>query len=128
MNEPMATHGAPSWIEHHGGQPEEARQFYAKVLDWNISDLPMKDGSSYPGILVGETPVGGILPMPVAEGGWRVYLTVDDVDARYQRAIDAGATSISEPENFPGVGRMATIKDPFGANIAFITYESQQEG
>jgi predicted enzyme related to lactoylglutathione lyase len=128
MNDPMATHGAPSWIEHQGEHPERARQFYADVLDWTVSDLPMKDGSSYPGIMVGEQPVGGILPMPVADAGWRLYVTVDDADARYHKALEAGAVSVSEPASMPGVGRMATIKDPFGASIAFITYESDTQG
>lgn len=126
MNELMTTHGAPSWIEHHGRDPENARRFYQDVVGWTVSDLPMKDGSSYPGIIIGESPVGGISPHPDASGGWLLYLTVDDVDARYRKALKAGAKSLSEPMSVPGVGRMATILDPFGASIAFIVYEGQE--
>lgn len=115
-------HGNPSWIEHHGPDGAAARKFYETVLGWNVVDMPMGDGASYPGIMIGEKPVGGFSPRPAAAGGWLVYITVDDVDTRYQAALAAGASSVSEPMDGPGVGRMATIKDPFGAQIAFIKY------
>lgn len=121
----MQTPGAPSWIEHHGKDPMAARKFYEKVLGWNISDMPMKDGATYPGIIVGDAPVGGFSPRPEKNGSWLVYITVDDVDTRYRAALDAGAASVSEPFDAPGVGRMATVTDPFGASIAFIAYVSQ---
>lgn len=124
-NSPMATHGAPSWIQHGGTDPAAARRFYEKVLGWKVVDMPMKDGSAYPGIMVGEGPVGGFSPQPAKGGAWTIYITVDDVDQRYKAALKAGAKSVSEPFSAPGVGRMATIEDPFGASIAFITYESQ---
>lgn len=126
MSQAFTTHGAPSWIEHHGTNPSEARKFYQTVLGWQVNDLPMKDGTSYPGIMIGEEPVGGISPRPESSSGWLLYLTVDDVDGRYAKAVDAGAEGISEPASIPGVGRMATIRDPFGASIAFITYEAPE--
>ncbi len=122
----MQTHGAPSWIQHHGGDPAAARKFYENVLDWQVNDMPMQDGSSYSAITVGDAPVGGFMPMPMPAGAWMIYITVDDVDARFGKALDSGAEAVSEPADFPGVGRMATIKDPFGASIALITYENQQ--
>ena len=126
MSNPMQTHGAPSWIEFHGSDPAAARKFYESVLDWPVNDMPMQDGSSYPVIAVGETPVGGFSPRPTEDGGWTVFITVDDVDARFKKAVDAGASAVQEPTSMPGVGRMATIRDPQGASIALITYESQQ--
>lgn len=126
MSNPMQTHGAASWIQHSGGDPTAARKFYEKVLGWTVNDMPMQDGSAYAGIVVGENPIGGFMPQPVPEGAWMIYITVDDVDARYRSALDNGAESVSEPADFPGVGRMATITDPYGASISIITYESQQ--
>lgn len=123
---PMQTHGAPSWIQHQGKDPAAARKFYETVLGWTVNDMPMKDGSSYPAIVVGEAPVGGFMPMPMPDGAWMIYITVDDVDARFGAALDNGAEAVAEPADFPGVGRMATIRDPQGASIAMITYESQQ--
>ena len=42
------------------------------------------------------------------------YLYVDDCDAVYQRAIDAGATSLWPPADQPYGDRTAGIVDPFG--------------
>lgn len=46
-----------------------------------------------------------------------IYLTVDaddEVDAAYERAIGAGATSVLPPEDQAYGGRNATIRDPEG--------------
>ncbi|MEM9107379.1 MAG: VOC family protein [Pseudomonadota bacterium] len=126
MTTPMQTHGAASWIQHSGSDPAGARKFYQSVLDWNVNDMPMQDGSSYAGIVVGENPIGGFMPFPAESGEWTIYITVDDVDARFKSAIENGAQSIDEPADFPGVGRMAKFRDPYGASISLITYESMQ--
>lgn len=125
MNDPMATHGAPSWIELNTAAPDQAQKFYSEVLGWTIADLPMKDGSAYPGIMLGETPVGGINPQPTQDAAWRLYITVDDADARHSKALAAGADCAGPPMGIPGVGRIASITDPFGAQISFITYEAE---
>lgn len=120
-NEPNATHGAPSWLAHSSKEPAAARKFYEAVLGWTVSEMPMKDGSNYSAIVVGDKPVGGFAPVP-GDGGWLTYITVDDVDARVEKAKAAGATVVAEAMTAPGVGRMATIADPFGAKLAFIDY------
>ena len=52
-----------------------------------------------------------------------VYVYVEDVDATYERAMAAGATSMHPPKDQPWHGRMAGVKDSFG-NIWYIeTYE-----
>jgi PhnB protein len=48
-------------------------------------------------------------PMPTM-----FYLYVPDCDAVYQRALAAGATSISEPKDQPYGDRSGTVKDAFG--------------
>lgn len=121
MTNPNTTHGAPSWIEHSSTDTEAARKFYEDVLGWTIGEMPMKDGATYPMIMVGDKPVGGFPPMP-GQGGWLLYITVDDVDARVAKAKSAGAQIVREAMTAPGVGRMAAISDPFGAQIAFIDY------
>jgi predicted enzyme related to lactoylglutathione lyase len=120
-NGPNSTHGAPSWLQHSSRDPAAARKFYETVLGWTVSEMPMKDGSNYPAIVVAGAPVGGFSPMP-GEGGWLTYITVDDVDARVAKAKAAGAKIIAKAMTVPGVGRMATIADPFGARLALIDY------
>lgn len=53
---------------------------------------------------------------------WRAATTsllkvyVDDVDATYARAINAGATSLEEPDDMPWGDRRAMFADPFGTD------------
>lgn len=53
-------------------------------------------------------------PMPAA-----IYLYMDDVDAVYKRALQAGAASLSEPADQPYGDRVAGVKDSFG-NVWYI--------
>lgn len=48
-----------------------------------------------------------------------IYVYVDDVDATYQRALAAGASSLGEPTGRPFQERTAAVKDSFG-NIWYI--------
>lgn len=48
-----------------------------------------------------------------------IHVYVDDADMVYKRAIEAGATSLSEPTDKPYGDRMATVKDLCG-NIWYI--------
>ena len=53
-------------------------------------------------------------PMPGS-----IHLYVDDADAAYKRALQAGATTLMEPADQDYGDRMAGAKDPFG-NIWWI--------
>lgn len=48
-----------------------------------------------------------------------VYVYMEDVDAAYRRALQAGATSLAEPQDKPYGERNAGVKDMFG-NIWWI--------
>jgi len=43
-----------------------------------------------------------------------LYLYIDDVDATYKRALEAGAVSLEEPTETPYGDRRAMIEDPCG--------------
>jgi PhnB protein len=51
-----------------------------------------------------------------------IYVYVDDVDAAYQRALAAGATSMTAPEDKPYQERAAGVKDSFGNVWWIATY------
>jgi PhnB protein len=61
--------------------------------------------------------VGPYQPMPTT-----FYLYVGDADALYRRALDAGATSISEPADQSYGDRVAAVKDPSGNQWYLATY------
>jgi PhnB protein len=51
-----------------------------------------------------------------------IYVYIDDVDAAYQRALAAGATSVAAPEDKPYQERAAGVKDSFGNTWWIATY------
>ena len=52
-----------------------------------------------------------------------LYLYVDDIDATYQRALDAGAVSLEEPWDTPYGDRRGMIKDPGGNTWQIATHK-----
>jgi PhnB protein len=61
----------------------------------------------------------GLMEMGEAHGPYQpmptmFYLYVEDCDALYKRALSAGATSISEPQDQPYGDRSGGVTDPFG--------------
>ncbi len=57
--------------------------------------------------------VSDVMPQWPAKSN-SLYVYVDDVDATYQRALKAGATSVRVPENAFYGDRTSAVKDPFG--------------
>jgi PhnB protein len=56
-------------------------------------------------------------PMPTS-----IYLYVNDADATYQRALQAGATSMMEPANLFYGDRHGSVKDPAGNYWSIATH------
>ena len=55
----------------------------------------------------------------VAPGGYSLVLNVDsDIDAKYQRAVDAGCTATMPPSDMFWGDRYGQLKDPFGVTWA----------
>ena len=125
MSDAFQTHGAFSWCELQTDDEDKAKSFYSDVIGWETEPMEMSNGGTYTG---GE-PVGGIMKRPPEMSNlpqrWASYITVDDVDERAQKAADAGARVLAPPFDVPGVGRIATLQDPMGALISFITYEKK---
>jgi PhnB protein len=74
--------------------------------DGVIHHTTVKIGNAY--MEMGEAS-GPYQPMPTM-----FYLYVEDCDALYRRALSAGATSISEPQDHPYGDRSGGVIDPFG--------------
>lgn len=125
MANESAPHGIVCWSELNVHDIEGAKKFYGDALGWRFEAMPMPD-MTYWIILSGEARVGGMFEMKGArfEGvpeHWLTYVAVDDVDARLEKAVAAGANVCLPPHDIPGVGRIAVLREPGGAVVAWMT-------
>ena len=84
-------------------------------------------GTGSAGGIHAELKIGDSMVMIGGGGAWNgepspatLYLYVEDTDAMYKRALQAGATSIMEPANQPYGDRLGGVKDAFG-NVWYIS-------
>lgn len=121
----MWSHGHFYWNELMTRDAEGAKSFYEGTIGWTYEAMPMPDGT-YWIIKAGDKPAGGIFEMKgddfegVPEH-WMSYISVDDIDACVEKASAAGATIVRPTFDVPGVGRIATLKEPGGAAIGWMT-------
>jgi len=83
--------------------------------EMKIGDSLFMLGEEWPGMSKGPISLGG---SPVG-----LFLYVQDVDAAYQRAVSAGATSEQPPTDMFWGDRYAKLKDPFGHQWSIGTHK-----
>lgn len=106
------------WINMLTPVPDQARLFFAKLLDWDYSDIPgmghliLVDGHQIGGMfdLAGPQTPAGTPP------GIGVMVRVENADATAARAAELGGTS-KPGFDIADQGRMAECYDPNGANF-----------
>src|SRR5579872_40159 len=83
-------------------------------------------GTGSAGGIHAEVRIGDSMVMIGGGGAWSgepkpamLYLYVNDADSVYKQALEAGANSISEPEDQPYGDRSAGVRDAFG-NVWYI--------
>jgi uncharacterized glyoxalase superfamily protein PhnB len=102
-----------------------AMDFYARAFGaLELGRLPGPDGRLMHGsmrigdshlMLVDEMPEWGALgPQSLGGSPVTVHLYVEDVDAAFQRAVDAGATARMAPADMFWGDRYGQLLDPFG--------------
>jgi predicted enzyme related to lactoylglutathione lyase len=113
------------WAELNARGVEKALPFYAQLFGWTTKTSDMGEGQPpYTEFQLDGHSVAGAWEMnPMVPAGvpsyWQVYFTVDDVDAAYRKAIEAGARELVPPQDFPG-GRFAIVSDPQGASLGLL--------
>ncbi len=108
-------------IELQTGDVAKAKEFYSKLFDWKLEDLPMPGGSgTYTMINVGEGTGGGMMtsPAPGVPPHWLAYIGVDDVAASTAKAKSLGATVVQDVMEVGSHGWMSIMVDPTGATFA----------
>ena len=125
----MSSHGHFHWNELLTRDVDRAKTFYEATIGWSFEAMPMPDGATYWIASIDGEQVAGLFPtdrpefanVPVA---WMPYLAVDDVDARVEKAVAAGAKLMRPIFDVPGVGRIAILTEPGGAGVGWITPET----
>lgn len=105
--------------ELNSTDPARAREFYGKLCDWKLEDMPFGDGT-YTIIQPGENQYGvggGIMKqlMPGAPSIWVPYIGVDDIKKATEKAKSLGAKMMKENEEVPNMGWFSIFTDPSGA-------------
>jgi uncharacterized protein len=121
----MAAHGHFHWNELMTHDVEKAKAFYAQTVGWTFEAMQMANGMYWVAKMDGQ-PVGGLFPMTGPDFAgmreqWVSYLAVDDIDARFKKAVASGANVMREPFDVPTVGRIAYLTEQGGAIVAWIT-------
>ena len=128
--DPMATHPNPAG--YHTVTPYLAVRdaqglidFMVKVFDAKERELIRKpDGQiNHAEIQIGDS----VIMLGSTSSAWgnataTLYVYVDDADATYQKALDAGAISLSEPANQFYGDRHAGVKDTNGVSWWIATH------
>jgi uncharacterized protein len=109
------------WNELNTRDPKAAKDFYGFVFGWSFEEKEYEAGI-YTIISVGGEGVGGITERLPAEvpAHWLVYFGAEDADATVESAQQRGGEIPAGPFDISEVGRIAVLKDPFGAVFAVI--------
>jgi predicted enzyme related to lactoylglutathione lyase len=131
MSERKPLPGKFVWYELVSRDAKKAQAFYAEVLGWEVRPFPMGE-FDYDMIYVVDTMIGGYAA-PQHEAHWKgpaeknrpaahwiAYVSVEDVDASAKAATANGGKVVEPPFDTPGVGRMARIADPQGAQLCLM--------
>lgn len=115
----------------------EALAFYKKAFGATEvfrMDEPDGSGIAHAEFMIGntkiylsnESPEWGAKAMPEgATASCCFSILVEECDAAHAKALEAGATSISEPEDKFWGGRSSVIRDPFGYRWSFVQITEQ---
>jgi len=100
----------------------KAKEFYGKLFDWKLQDIPM-GSDSYTMIDVGEGVGGGMMksPMPNLASAWMAYVNVDDVVEATKKAKSLGARIIKDATEIGGGRTLSVIADPTGALLGLFS-------
>ena len=106
--------GAADAIEFYKGVLGANERMRMPTPDGAIAHAELQIGDSV--VMVGEEMPGGNDPSPKTLGGSPValFVYVENVDDVHKRAVEAGAKSVSEPEDHFYGDRVAMFDDPFG--------------
>lgn len=118
------TTGTSTWLNFGTPDLSDAMAFYSGLFGWEFEDSG-EEMNHYRMITSNGALVGGGMDttgIPGPDGGplpssWSVFLAVEDVDARAEKARAAGGSLLMPVADAGAAGRYAMVQDPSGAVI-----------
>lgn len=113
------------WNELATNDVQKAKDFYGKLFGWKFIDNNMGDMTYTMITLDGkDKSFAGIWEIPNDKEKqipphWMSYVLVEDLDKSIEKAKASGATIMKPATAVGEMGRLAIIKDPTGAHLAF---------
>jgi predicted enzyme related to lactoylglutathione lyase len=111
------------WAELGAIDQNGAKLFYSRLFGWRPCDSPIGPGQTYTRFQIDGLDVAAAYQMGEDLRGvpphWMIYVAVDDAGEAVKRAGKLGGSILTYPFDVDRHGRMAIIKDPTGAMLAF---------
>ncbi len=107
--------GAFCWTELAAHDPVKAVAFYTQ-LGFTEEKMDMGGHGTYHVLNADGKPRAGVMttPMPEAPQAWMPYVQVKHVDETIAKVTKLGGQVHVQPNDVPGVGRLAVFTDPQG--------------
>jgi len=122
--------GEICWRELRTKDTGAAIEFYSKLFGWSLEQTKVTE-MDYKEIVQDGKAMGGIMAIDESWGPepppshWAAYIAVDNADETAAK-IEANGGRVNVPTfDAPGVGRMAMVADPSGADFAIIQFIQQ---
>jgi len=116
---PSHAPGAFCWIELATTDTAAAKEFYTRLFDWSVNQLPMGEGASYFIFRNADRDAAAMYRKDYdAPPNWLSYIAVATVDESVEKAKALGAAVVAGPADVGDAGRFAALTDPQGATFA----------
>ncbi len=117
--------GTFCWPELTTSDGPGAQKFYTALMpEWTAQADEIPGGGVYIMLQMNGASVGAMFQMTEEMKGmgippnWLSYVSVEDVEASASKAKELGGTVVQGPMDVMEIGRMAVLRDPFGATFA----------
>jgi PhnB protein len=118
----LALDDASAAIEFYKRAFDATEQMRMPTPDGRVGHAELKIGDSM--IMVSDSFPQSATRAPRDIGGTTggLFLYVEDVDASFKQAVDAGATSVMEPTDMFWGDRFGSVLDPYGHHWSLATH------
>lgn len=122
---PRGGPGSRHWTELHSLDVAADLAWLTSTFGFDAEEMAIEGGGTYHVLHAGGRPRGGVTSPYHGEvtGCWFNWIEVEDVDEAAGKAAEAGGERLTEPSEWPGVGRMVMLRDPTGAAFGVIRPE-----